>query len=235
MREATNLDWADTPFGAARRPFAERTPLLAAFSVVHTDRFSPAAAGAVYLRLPRGRLLMVADTTLRFGFHAVAAQDAADVPAIVALVDGLLVQARRQAAVLAGHRFAGELSLLTAAIGRPVRGITSVAAAWGEENPERGLARLLDTADRTGPATLADLCARHRLHGLDRSPGGHAAEAASSLAVLDPLRQSVGHALAIALIAARNTGHYQWDDLHLDALVDAAAWDQTTSVRTETA
>ncbi len=237
MREATNLGWAETPFGAARRPFAERTPRLAAFSVVFTDRFSPAVAGAVYLRLPRGRLLAVLDTTLRFGFHAVAAQETADVPAVVATVDGLLVQARRQAAVLAGHRFAGELSLLTAAAGgRPTRGITAVAAAWGEEeNPERGLSLLHDTAEWAGPATLADLCAHHHLHGLDRSPGDHTTEAASSLAVPDPLRQVVGHALAIALIAARNTGHYQWDDLHLDTVIDAAVWDQTTDVRTETA
>ncbi len=235
MREATNLGWAGTPFGAARRPFVERTPLLAAFSIVLTDRFSPAAAGAVYLRLPRGRLLIVSDTSLRFGFHAVAAEDAGDLSAAIGMIDDLLVQARCQAAILAGHRFAGELSLLTAASGRSLRGVTSVAAAWGAETLVRGVAVLHDTADSAGPATLPDLCASYHLHGLDRSPGGHVPVATSSLAAPDPLRQVVGRALAIALIAARNTGHYQWDDLHLNTILDAAAWDQTTHIPAGTA
>lgn len=140
MREATNLSWTDTPFGAARRPFAERTSLLAAFSVMATI---PPAAAAVYLRLPRAHTLPVTDTTLRFGFHAVAAEHSAEALVVVTTLDALLVQARRQAAILAGDRLADELALLVAGHGQPTRGITAVTAAWRGTTAE--------TRSRTSP------------------------------------------------------------------------------------
>ncbi|MCM3883098.1 hypothetical protein [Frankia sp. R82] len=224
MRKASNLNWADTPFGGARRPFADRTSLLAAFSVTATDS-SPAAAAAVYLPLPRARSLTVTDTTVRFGFHALAAEEPAETPAVVASVDALLVQARRQAAILAGHRLGDQLAALTAVgTGQATRGIAAVRDAWHGQPLERGVARLHDTSSQPGPATLADICAGYDLHTLPAEfpPAG-----------TDPttpqiLRQHVTYALAIALIAARNADHYQWDALHLDAIVDAAAWDQLT-------
>ncbi|WP_131787152.1 hypothetical protein [Protofrankia symbiont of Coriaria ruscifolia] len=224
MREATNLSWTDTPFGGARRPFADRTSLLAAFSVNATDR-SLVAAAAVYLPLPRTRSLTVTDTTVRFGFHAVAAEEPAETSAVVASIDAQLVQARRQATILAGHRLGDQLTALTAAgAGQPTRGITAVHAAWHSQPSERGLARIHDTGSQQGPVTLADICAGYDLHALpaDVSPAGADGFRTASL-ILRPL---VAYALAIALIAARNADHYQWDALHLDAVVEAAAWDQ---------
>lgn len=236
MREATNLSWTDTPFGAARRPFAERTSLLAAFSIAGGP-CSPAAVGAVYLRLPRGRCLRVTDTTLRVGFHALAVEDPAETLAVLTPLDALLVQARRRAAILAGHHFAEELASLTAAAGgQPTRGITAIATAWRDGSTERGLARLHDTASNPTPIALADLCAVYRLHGLPPDPGpstGHdPSKFIGSCAAPDLVRQVVARALAIALIAARNAGHYQWDEVHLDAVVEAAAWDQTAGLTT---
>jgi hypothetical protein len=225
MREVTNLSWTDTPFGGVRRPFADRTPLLAAFSISATDH-APAAAAAVYLPLPRGRSLIVTDAMVRFGFHAVAAETPADSAAVAASVDAWLVQARRQAAILTGHRLAGELAALVAASAwQPARGITAVRAAWSSQPMERGLARLQDT--HREPGALADICAGRHLHGLPTAlpqagPDGNRA-------ALQTLRQLVVRALAIALIAARTAGHYQWDLLRLDAVVEAAAWDQLPS------
>jgi hypothetical protein len=226
MREATNLSWTGTPFGGARRPFADRTSLLAAFSVTVADG-SPAAATAVYLPLPRAHSVTVTDTTPRFGFHAIAAEEQAEIPAVLATVDALLVQARRQAAILAGHQLAGELAALTAlSTGQPLRGITAVGASWHSQPPERGLARLHDTGSGPAPVALADVCASYHLHGLPPKipPTGYAA----SWSAPQILRRLVARALAIALIAARHAGRHQWDALHLDTIVEAAAWDQLT-------
>jgi hypothetical protein len=226
MHEATNLSWTDTPFGGARRPFADRTPLLAAFSINATDH-SPACAAAVYLPLPQTRALTVTDSTVRFGFHAIAAEEPAEAAAVTATVDALLVQARRQAAILAGHGLAEQLEALTAAgvsAGQPTRGITAVRAAWHSQPWERGLARLHDIGPQPGPATLADICAGQDLHDppADAPPAG----ADGTWAASQILRHLVGHALAIALIAASNADRYRWGTLHLDAVVEAAAWDQ---------
>lgn len=228
MREATNLNWTDTPFGGARRPFANRTTLLAAFTIDATDG-SPAAAAAVYLPLPRTRAQAVTDTTVRFGYHAVAAEERAETAAIAASVDALLVQARCQAAILAGHRLADELTLLTAAGGgQPSRGITAVGAAWNVQPAERGLARLYDTGSEPASAALADMCVAQHLHGL--SLVVPPATVTSARETPQILRQLIVRALAIALISAGNTGHYQWDVLHLDAVVEAAAWDQLANL-----
>lgn len=235
MREATNLSWTGTPFGAARRPFSERTSLLAAFCVLGDGGGSPAAAGAVYLRLPRDGCLLVTDSTLRLGFHAVAVEDPAERRAVVTTVDGLLVQARRQAAILAGHCFAEQLASLTAAAGAlPIRGITAVAAAWRDRKTERGLAHLHDTAHGLTATALADRCAYYRLHGLPADPGPATSQAppgrVGSRAGADLLRRVVVQALASGLIAGREAGHYRWDEVHLDAVIEAAAWDQTGAV-----
>ncbi|KLL10578.1 MULTISPECIES: hypothetical protein [Protofrankia] len=236
MHEARNLGWADTPFGASRRPFPERMPLLAAVAVAGGADDPPMAVGAVYLRLPRACPLLVSDAALRFGFHALAVDDPAEIPAVVAMVDGLLVQARRRAVILAGHRLADDLARLAAAAdGRPLRGITAVAAAWQDGASGRGLARLLDTSHgpHPTPATLPAVCAGYRLTGIPpdhdpATPGRGRSGSAGPAAAPDPLGQVLVRALAIALIAARVSGHYQWDDdLHLDTIVEAAAWDQT--------
>ncbi|CAO5187025.1 conserved hypothetical protein [Frankia sp. AiPs1] len=228
MREATNLAWTDTPFAGARRPFPDRTPLLAAFSI-HAAGHSPVAAAAVYLPLPRTHLLAVSDASVRFGFHALATEEPAETSAVTASIDALLVQARRQAAILAGHRLGDQLAALTAAgAGQPTRGITAVRAAWHSQPSERGLARLHDTGSQPGPVTLADVCAGYDLHALPADlppPGADGCWVASQI-----LRQRVLYALAIALIAARNVDSYQWDALHLDAVVEAAAWDQLTGL-----
>ncbi|MBX6357111.1 MAG: hypothetical protein IRZ05_14820 [Micromonosporaceae bacterium] len=236
MPEATNLAWEDTPFGGARRPFAERTSLLVAVAVPGGELALPTAAAAVYLRLPRGQLfrsqpLAVTDTTVRFGFHAVAADDPADVPAVVSMVDRLLVQARRRAVILAGHGFADELARLTAAAGgRPTPGITAVAARWQHNQPEPGTARFLDTAPgpHPPPALLSAVCAEHRLVGLppDSPPLPQKGQAGHRTAS-ELMRRAVVRALAIALITAQDTGYYWWDaELDLGDMVEAEAWDQ---------
>jgi hypothetical protein len=228
MREATNLSWTDTPFGGARRPFADRTVLLAAFSV-QAPAHAPAAMAAVYLPLPRAGSLTVTDTALRFGFHALAAEDPGETRAVAASIDALLVQARCQAAILAGHRLGDQLAALTAAgAGQPMRGITAVRAAWHGQLSERGLARLHETGSQPGPVTLADICAGYGLHAVPAGfpPAGAGAYGVSS----QILRQLVLYALAIALIAARDEGRYQWDAIHLDAVVEAATWDQLTAL-----
>ncbi|ONH51343.1 hypothetical protein CcI49_35960 [Frankia sp. CcI49] len=227
MREATNLGWADTPFGAERRPFAERTPLLAAFAVL-CDAAVPAAMGAVYLRLPRGRTVTVTEATLRFGFHAVAAEEPAEAPTVAARLDALLVQARRRAAILAGHRFAGDLARLAAA-GESTRGVTALAAVWPGPTAQPGLARLHDTAHGHPPAALHEVCGAVHLRGLPADPDPVSAVPMASAGTPQILKRVLVRTLGIALVAARSSGCYQWDKLDLDTVVEVAAWDQTTA------
>ena len=66
----------------------------------------PVTTAIVYLPLHRTRPVTVTGQTLAFGFRAVSASDPAELPAVAAVADLDLMQARRHAAVLAGYHLA---------------------------------------------------------------------------------------------------------------------------------
>ena len=76
MRDYTNLQWPEAPFGAEQRPFGRRSPMLAAFALDWANpedaRPLPVAAATVYLRVRRHGPHGISDNGLSIGFRAVA-------------------------------------------------------------------------------------------------------------------------------------------------------------------
>jgi hypothetical protein len=110
MRTWTNLPWPDDPYRTGQQLYRRPAGRLAAFTTW------PAAAGGqavplttaiVYLPLHRSKPVTVTGQTLTFGFRAVSAGDPVELPAVGAVADLDLMQARRHAAVLAGPHGAG--------------------------------------------------------------------------------------------------------------------------------
>jgi hypothetical protein len=151
VRDFTNLQWPESPFGAEQRPFGKHTDMLAAFAVEWADRPDaeplPVGAATVYLRVRKhGTALHICPGTLSIGFRASIIDRAADVPDLLALVDRALTRARRHAVIVAGHRLDGDLRRLAALSSVPMRGAAGVLAAWANRgNRERGVALMVDT------------------------------------------------------------------------------------------
>ncbi len=97
MRDYTNLDWPETPFGADQRPFGHRRDMLAAFAFDWaTPRARwPRAVATVYLRIRRhGNAQKVNAQTLPVGLRATVVEDPADAPDLMAVADRALTRAR---------------------------------------------------------------------------------------------------------------------------------------------
>ncbi|MGQ0837082.1 hypothetical protein [Actinokineospora sp.] len=131
---------------------------------------------------------------------------------------------RRHAKVLAGHDIAADLTALMAfGVDRRLPGVDSIRQQWtARQARERGTAKVIDTAHDIGELAVTDLAAVCEHAALKAatlaSPEG------PSLAVT--VRQAIVRTLAIALVAARATGRYDWTSpVDLDELVADAAWD----------
>jgi hypothetical protein len=186
----------------------------------------PAAAAVVYLRLHRTRPLVVTSDTLKFGFHAAAPRSHAEVLRVVALLDRLLFQARRRAAVLAGYQLFDDLiSLQTAAGGMPSRGISALLPLLGPDHLGGRTTRLADVSVSADGVvqSLDDVCATHRILVDDLPEGLHARDMLrwsnpATTARLDPdvveriLSAATASSLAIGLVAAETLGRYRWED-----------------------
>src|SRR5262249_12146337 len=135
MREYTNLQWPQTPFGAEQRPFGRHWDMLTACTVEWTGRLdteaAPVASAAVYLRGRRhGEAQVVGDATLSIGFRAMVIDDLAEVPDLLTVTDRELIGARRLGVILAGHRLDGELIRMNTLSAVPLRGAAEVLSAW---------------------------------------------------------------------------------------------------------
>jgi hypothetical protein len=107
--------------------------------------------------------------TLTFGFRLARANEKADLPALAKTADLDLMQARRHAAILAGHGLAPDLATLRSCINSLVlRGLESVERDWAVRTPMAGWARMFDSAlDLPGRLSLED--AAHAI-GIESSP-----------------------------------------------------------------
>jgi hypothetical protein len=224
VRDYTNQQWPETPFGAEHRPFGRHQDMLTAFAVDWTFDLLPAdplpvATAAVYLRVRRhGSAYEVSGDTLSIGFRATVVDGPVEVPELLSVVDRALTRARRHAVILAGHSLGGDLDRMMALSTVPLRGAVGVANAWTDRTSKgRGLALMVDTAAEARP-TAAEL-------GMVTTPlpvpvpDGPACCAALG-------RAALGRALAIGLTAAVHAGRYRWEGTFLVAdAIDRAAWD----------
>ena len=95
----------------------------------------------VYLPLHRTQAVTVTEQTLTFGFRAASTDDPAEVPGLAAVADLDLMQARRHAAVLAGHLLAGDLAALRqAGDAAALRGLAAVEREWAARGKAAGRA-----------------------------------------------------------------------------------------------
>jgi len=236
MRTFTNLAWPDDPYRASQQLYRRPPPMLAACAVLTLPAGAvavPAAVAMAYLPLHRTGVTEVTEGTVSFGFRAAAAEDGDGdcLAELVALADLDMMQARRHAAILAGHALAAGLrGLRQAAPGLVTRGLAGVEAGWADRSARRrGEAVLCDiSADLGGAHDMTGLC---RDAGIDGSPACLAGpdarrqpgsgEPAESLAAAAAER-----ALVIALACARGTGRYSWTG-HLSTarIMTGTAWD----------
>ncbi|MEV6825633.1 hypothetical protein [Amycolatopsis sp. NPDC051102] len=234
MRSTSNIARQTTPFGAGQRPFGKDRPILATLAMGWTgDVHLPAWACAVYLTTVSTRTLSLDGRHLNFGFEVLSRQEPDSQTEIVHRLDNILVACRRQAKTLAGHNLDPDLARLAsfASDQRRLPGVDTVRQHWANRSVKgRGTARMLDTAHDLGQAQETDLiatCDRVALKsGSIAAPDGRASPA-------DMARRALTRTLAIALIAARAAGRYDWTSpIDLDELVLSAAWDQFDELAT---
>jgi hypothetical protein len=174
MRTYTNMTWPDDPYRTGQQLYRRPVPRLAAFSARRTAAAggaAPAAVAIVYLPLHRTRTVTVTEQTLTFGFRAAGADDPADMPALAAIADLNLMQARRHAAVLAGQLLADDLAALRqAGEAGALRGLAAVEREWAARGPAAGKAATFDCAlDLPGRPPLDHACQQA---GIAVGPGG---------------------------------------------------------------
>src|SRR5262249_1854976 len=142
------MAWPDDPYRTGQQLFRRPGPRLAAFTAelagpAEGGRRVALAAAVIYLPLHRTQALTVTGQTLTFGFRAAGIGDPAELPALAAMADLDLMQARRHARVLAGYRLAGELAALgSAGDGRTLRGLAAVQRDWAVRGEAPGPAAM---------------------------------------------------------------------------------------------
>jgi len=232
----TNLAWPDDPYRTGQQLYRRPAPRLAAFTVVraaHASRLVPMSAAVVYLPLHRTQVLAVTGGTLTFGFRAASIGGMAGALALARVADLDLMQARRHAAILAGHLLAGDLAALRALAGDGVlRGVTAVEREWADRSaPAKGRAVMFDCGlDLRGAPSLAQACGQALIRVSD---GGASAAPDEPAAGELATAAAVERALVIALVSARHLDRYTWEGtLHSDEIMAASVWDCFPYLRT---
>ncbi|MCT2280772.1 hypothetical protein M3G91_24445 [Micromonospora chalcea] len=234
MRDFTNLQWPEAPFGAEQRPFGRPWDMLAAFAIDWAEqapgrREAPVAAATVYLRVRRhGSTYDISGDTLQIGFRATVLDHPDEAPDLLTLTDRALTRARRHAVILAGHALDQDLARMMLLSTAPLRGAAGVAEAWAHRSTKGpGLALMIDTAaEANEAATGLDMATTPLPAPMPDSPAGCATAARAVLA----------RALAIGLTAAVHAGRYRWEGIFPVAdTIDQAAWDVLHPIKTATA
>jgi hypothetical protein len=223
VREFTNLQWPQTPFGAEQRPFGRHWDMLTACTVEWTGRLDtgalPVASTAVYLRVRKhGDAQLVTADTLSVGFRTMVIEDSAEVAELLTVTDRELTGARRLGVILAGHRLGEQLTRMTALSAVPLRGAAEVLSAWTNRPvKQRGVAVMVDTAVEAA-ATGADLGLPVEL------VPAQVPDCPACVAGL--ARRALARCLAVALTAAVHTGRYAWEGtFRITDAVERAGWD----------
>ena len=232
MRTYTNMTWPDDPYRTGQQLYRRPVPRLAAFTAGPTapgDRQVPAAVAMVYLPLHRTQAMSVTEQTLTFGFRAASAGEPADLPALAMVADLDLMQARRHAAVLAGHLLAGDLAALRqAGDAAALRGLAAVEHEWAARGKAAGRAATFDCG--------LDLPAPHRWSWPASRPVSLPGPAQTGRTAGEAAMLAVERALMIALVCARHLGRYDWaETLRIGPVLAAATWDCLPQPATDTA
>lgn len=228
MQVYTNVNWPGDPYRTGQQLYRRPAPRLAAFTVGPRSsdlQLGIASAAMVYLPLHRTQPIAITEATLTFGFHAVSSDASAEAPALAAIADLDLMQARRHAAILTGDFLPGDLAMLRVPAGETVlRGVTALQLDWPDRHePARDRAAMFDCLlDLPGDPSLEQACQQASI-SLDRDLfGGPDQPDDSGLLAA----RTVQRALAIALICARHLDRYQWEGtLHTGQIMVASTWD----------
>ncbi len=180
---------------------------------------APSAVAIVYLPLHRTQAMSVTEQTLTFGFRAASADDPADLVALAALADLDLMQARRHAAVLAGHLLVGDLAALRqAGDAAALRGLAAVEREWAARGKIAGRAATFDCGLDLPRTPSLELACQHA--GIAAWSGADGADGGEGVML------AVERALMIALVCARHQGRYNWAGiLRIGPVLAAATWD----------
>ncbi|MFD8339980.1 hypothetical protein ACFV42_46445 [Streptomyces solisilvae] len=245
MRELTNLQWPDTPYGADKRPFGRRVHLLTGMAMQCADTgrtVEPVAAAAVFVPIHRTRQATVTPGTLHVGYRVAVAETGDDTAALLRFVDGILVQGRRHAAALAWHSYRDDLHVMQGLAAGRLPGVTGIGDAWADRTRrERGICPLIDTAnDLAGAGGLVAHAAEK--HGIelggvlrtlqrpDSTQGLHNAltdgvEAPGTL-VSKLAAGAITQALTVALLGGKALERLAWKEpFDLEEAVRLSAWD----------
>jgi len=226
VRTHTNLAWPEDLYRTGQQLYRKPPPRLAAVTTSRTRSGGPAchSVAIVYLPLHRTKTLTITGQTVAFGFCAASTTSTGEAPALARLAGLSLLQARRHAAVLAGHMLGEDLMALRDLAGDLVpRGIVAVERDWaGRHAPACGKAAMLDCGlDLPGGASLPDACQQARISVSTQAATRDAPETGELAVVM-----AVHRALAIALVAARHLDRYTWEGtLHTYEILAAGAWD----------
>ncbi|MER7044776.1 hypothetical protein ABT391_07665 [Streptomyces jumonjinensis] len=261
MRVLTNLGWPDTPFGSTGRPVQRPVQWLTGVSCQWADAGTGPmlmSAAAVLMPVHRTRSTPVTSQLAHYGFKVMAAETDQD-RALLDMLDEFLIQARRQAQIIAWHSAMDDLhglrGLSRSCQGHRHPGIAAVSEAWeNREHRAAGTARCVDTALDLDPTLgIADASAAHRLTVADEllvlQHPTHAqlcydilAEAGETALVTESLAAgALTQALMSTLLGGKATGRLHWEErdgcegpLNLHELVGTVAWDQFPTLFTRT-
>jgi hypothetical protein len=221
MRAYTNMTWPDDPYRTGQQLYRRPVSRLAAFAAQRAGagELAVAAAAIVYLPLHRTQAVRVTEQTLTFGFRATSADDPADMPALAAVADLDLMQARRHAAVLAGHLLVGDLAALRyAGDVAALRGLAAVEREWAARGKAAGRAATFDCGLDLPESPPLELTCQQA--DVATGPGPDGADGCPAVTL------AVERALMIALVCARHLGRYEWaGTLRIGPVLAAAAWD----------
>ncbi|MFC7280168.1 hypothetical protein ACFQS1_39945 [Paractinoplanes rhizophilus] len=223
MREYTNLQWPETPFGAEQRPFGRQWDMLTACTLEWTTETDggmlPVASSFVYLRVRKhGTAQAVSEDTLSIGFRAIVIDDPAHVRDLLTVTERELSGARRLGVILAGHALSRDLTRMTALSATPLRGAIEVEAAWTRRDvKQRGAAVMVDTAvEAAETGVRLDMPIDPVPEGMPDCPACAA----------DVARRALTRCLAVGLTAAVHTQRYTWEEtFRVGALIERAGWD----------
>lgn len=158
MKDLTNLDWPEAPFGTGHhKPWGRKSPLLCGFELQPAAEIAGplGCVATVYVRINPREAVTAATDTLPIGFRVTVAEGPDDLPSLLEILDSALARARRHAAIIAGHHLDHSLGPLVHSNGGRWPGVTSVLGGWLDRpDQDRGFARLVDTADQPARARL---------------------------------------------------------------------------------
>lgn len=252
MKELTNLAWPETPFGSVTRPVQKPATWLTGLALLWGEiegGLVLMGSAAVFMKVHRTRSTEVCASLANFGYRVLLPEAVTETSDIARQFDGVLVQARRQAQVIAWHNGGDDLSVLQQlprAEGEwRYPGVTAVADCWKDRSRrDPATARCVDTSHDLGPAgLLSETAAAHDLVPFHQFAGAHqqdrAQEACEALVGVRPEPVSydalacnvLASALTTALLGGKHARRLHWKgELGIEDVLRQVAWHTAPSL-----